>query len=104
MAEGIMTRKLFIRDAARIDLSEIREYYDTLQPGLGGRYAKSVADVFDNVLRFPEMYGVVRRSTRCASVHRFPYLIYYRIDPELITIVSILHSRRSRRQVWKRIP
>jgi plasmid stabilization system protein ParE len=31
---------------------------------------------------------------RCALVRRFPYAVYYRVEPERIVVIAVFHTKR----------
>ena len=49
----------------------------------------------------PQMHEAVIRDVRRSMMRRFPYVVYYRLLPERIEIVAILHGSRSP-AVWMR--
>jgi plasmid stabilization system protein ParE len=69
-------------------------YYEYQAPGLGqdflGKIDAAIADISSNPERWPILGGQTRRRL----VHRFPYGVYYRIEPEEIVIVAIADLRR----------
>ena len=42
----------------------------------------------------PQMYAVVLRDVRRGKLRRFPYLIYYRVLPDRIEVIALLHASR----------
>lgn len=48
----------------------------------------------------PELYAVAVENTRRGKLHRFPYLVYYRVLSDLIEVMGVLHVSRDPR-VWQ---
>ncbi len=42
----------------------------------------------------PSRWPVGDRNTRRVQIHRFPYLIFYRIMEDTIRIIAVAHSKR----------
>ncbi len=88
-----MARLVLSPEAAR-DLERARDWYDLRTPGHGNIFADCAAKSLDSVAQNPELYGVVWGGVRAATVHRHPYLIYYRITPHSVEVLGVLHARR----------
>jgi plasmid stabilization system protein ParE len=48
----------------------------------------------------PELPATIYRDVRRALVRRFPYAIYYRVEPERIAVIAIHHGKRDPRH-WQ---
>jgi plasmid stabilization system protein ParE len=42
----------------------------------------------------------VQGQTRRALVHRFPYAVFYVVDPNLVAVTAVMHGRRDPRR-WQ---
>ena len=87
-------RHLTIRDAARGDIRDAMNWYDSKRTDLGDEFMLAVADALDqieeNPLRFPMYYKDFRR----AITDRFPYKLFYRIEGEDVVVYRALHAAR----------
>jgi len=83
-----------IRRAAELDLAEAQLWYETQRSGLGAEFLSEVSQVFDRLAETPHIYQVVYRDVRRAIVHHFPYLIWYRVVGEVVTVLACSHGRR----------
>jgi plasmid stabilization system protein ParE len=90
-----------LRLEAYDDLEAAYSTYETHRAGLGRRFLAEVRTVRERIGRHPRQYGRVGHNVRAATVRRFPYVIYYKVEPVRVVILAILHGRRSPR-VWKR--
>jgi plasmid stabilization system protein ParE len=48
----------------------------------------------------PEMYAEVMKGIRRGKLRKFPYVVYYRLLPESIEVIAVLHGGRDPR-MWK---
>jgi plasmid stabilization system protein ParE len=92
--------KLIVRPEAEEELIEAIDWYEARSSGLGGDFLRCVDACFQRILRFPEAYPIVHRSTRMAVVRRFPYLVLYRFTGSSIAVVAVFHAKRDPR-IWK---
>jgi plasmid stabilization system protein ParE len=55
---------------------------------------------FGLISRQPTLFPIVHRQARMALPRRFPYLIIYRVFPDFISIVAVIHGKRHPRR-WQ---
>jgi plasmid stabilization system protein ParE len=77
------------------------EWYESQRVGLGAQFLAAVRERLEAIRNFPEASPVVYRAIHRAVVSRFPYLIFYIVRPERITVLAILHHARNP-AVWPR--
>jgi toxin ParE1/3/4 len=80
---------------ARDDLDAIFQEYERLRPGLGARFYTAVDKRIERIEANPRLYAVLYRGVRAAKVHRFPHVIYYRIQPSQVEVIAVQHGRRA---------
>jgi plasmid stabilization system protein ParE len=56
--------------------------------------------VLDGIQRNPELRAVIYRNVRRSLLRRFPYAVYYRIEPDRVAVVAIHHTKRDPRR-WQ---
>lgn len=95
-----MARVLVVRDDARRELVEARDYYDEQRYGYGERFAEAVEAEFALLLRFPEIGRRLRKNVRRRNISRWPYGIVYMLNAHEIVIIAIAHHRR-RPEYWR---
>jgi len=49
----------------------------------------------------PEIFQVIYKDIRRAVVQRFPFVIYYQIEEEIIVVLGIIHASRNPHD-WKK--
>jgi plasmid stabilization system protein ParE len=95
-----MPQRLFLEPEARDDLAEAFTWYERQRPGLGSEFLAEVARVLEVIEHAPERYAIVRGRTRRVLVHRFPYAVFYILDPDLIAVSAVMHGHRDPRR-WQ---
>lgn len=89
-----MSWRVTIRDAAKTDLREARDWYEAQRSMLGDEFLLAIANSLlaleDTPLRWPVYYWGFRKL----FTDRFPYKIFYRIDGESVIVFRILHAAR----------
>ena len=84
------------------DLQKSIDWYNEKQFGLGSRFFKAVKEQISRIMKTP--YGVAVRyeEFRCAKVKGFPYMIHFKIFPEINTIkVTAVFSTHRDPEIWK---
>ena len=95
-----MQPRLLLEPEAKADLAEAFDWYESRRRGLGSEYLAEVARVLESVERNPEAYPIVHGQTRRALVRRFPYAVFYVVDPALVAVTAVMHGRRDPRR-WQ---
>lgn len=98
-----MSYRVRIRHAAEQDLIEAQRWYEQQQIGLAARFhsefSATIRVLADTPLIYPELYRDVRR----AVVHCFPYLVWYRVDDLIVTVLACTHGRTSPERTGRRV-
>ena len=76
------------------DLAGAYGWYAEQREGLGEEFLAAVDATFDAIEQIPAMFSRVHRDVRRANVSRFPYAVFYRIDPGNVVVLTILHTAR----------
>jgi plasmid stabilization system protein ParE len=94
-----------VRPRAEADLVVARDWYEQRRPGLGREFLAAVDDVLVGLQSNPYRCAVYYREFRRALTRRFPYKVFYRIEPDAVVVVRVLHVRRDHtRQLADRSP
>jgi plasmid stabilization system protein ParE len=93
--------KLIVRPEAEAELLQAIDWYESRGRGLGADLLRCVDACLERILRHPEAYPVVHRSTRMAIVRRFPYLVLYRTTEDSISVIAIFHAKRNP-MIWRK--
>jgi plasmid stabilization system protein ParE len=73
--------------------------------GSGPDWAKSflarINASFDAIEQFPGRFAVVHGEVRRAFVSRFPYAVFFQVEPSRVVILTVLHTARDSK-LWPR--
>jgi plasmid stabilization system protein ParE len=92
--------KLSLHPDAEADVAEAIAFYDRRKAGLGSDFLGEVLQAFDRVESAPAAWPLLESPVRRCLVERFPYGVYYRIDPGEIFVLAVMHGRR-RPGAWR---
>ena len=76
---------------ARQDIASAVAWYEQQSPGLGLEFLRCFEAVVVSIQRHPLMYPVVSLDYRRALVRRFPYAIFYEVEPQRIVVYAVFH-------------
>lgn len=88
---------------ARADALEAFAFYEGRRSGLGERFREHVDFAVTKISASPLRYPIVYRDLRRRLVERFPYGILYRVYPELVVVVALLHGRQNPKVLERRV-
>lgn len=89
-----MTYLLRLRPEVVKDLEDAADWYDERKLGLGSEFLRECESAIDRILKRPEQATVAPDGIRSVRIHRFPYVIYYRIDFTTVVVFSIMFGGR----------
>lgn len=97
-----MNLRLVLNPGARLDFDEATDWYHEQDESVKIRFVEAVHSVFVQILRSPLSFPVVHGSNvRQAQVRKFPYTIFYTIQPKRILVYSVFHTSRNP-TIWRR--
>ena len=89
-----MPPRLRLNPEAEADLVEAFAWYEGQRPGLGSEFFAEVAQVLQRIEDAPLQHAVVLEDTRRAIVRRFPYAVFFIVDPDVIAVTAVMHGKR----------
>ena len=89
-----MTLPLIITPEAEEDLADAGAWYERQREGLGERFILCIEAALDQIRRAPAMATEVYPGVRRVVVRKFPYGVFYRVDPDQIAVIAVYHSKR----------
>lgn len=89
-----MMLPLVFQAGVRDEIDEARAWYEKRQRGLGEEFLIEVESVLDRIQRNPESHAPIHLDVRRGRLKRFPYAVYYRIEPKRIAVVAVHHDKR----------
>lgn len=76
------------------DLAGAYGWYEDQRAGLGEEFLGAVDASFNAIREFPEMFAQVHGEVRRAVVSRFPYAVFYRVEPKRVVVLAVLNMAR----------
>ena len=87
---------------AETDLVEILEYLHQHNPSVAEHYATAFYEKCQALARFPEIgRGRPEIAPNLRGTLVKPYVIFYRLDGDVVQILRILHGRRDLRSIMQ---
>jgi hypothetical protein len=83
---------IFLPEAEE-EMLEAASYYQSQADGLGNDYLSEA----------PDAWPILEHDLRRRLVRRFPFSVFYKIDPEEIVIIAVAHQRKKPGYWRKRI-
>jgi toxin ParE1/3/4 len=95
-----MSLPVVLRPEASQDAEEARDYLEAQQASLGQAFLDRLNETLGRIGAMPEMYGVLWRNVRAARLHRFTYVVYYRVHADRVEVLAVMHGSR-RASAWR---
>lgn len=96
-----MTLRIVVTREARADIAEAIAWFRERSPELPERFRLELERVYSRILDYPEIYPIVYKRFRRALLRKFPYSVFYIVDPATLLIVGVVHQARDE-STWKR--
>jgi plasmid stabilization system protein ParE len=90
-------------EAARAELIDAQEWYEAEAPGLGRRFRAEIDSVVRRMADNPRQFPMVFKTLRRARAKKFPYSLFFLIEPDTLLVVACFHSSRDPRHWQKRV-
>lgn len=83
----------FIAEAEQ-DFESILTFYFDTKPEIIPRIEADLAETLDLIAIQPETWAIASAQTRKLQMSHHPYTIFYRIYPDHIAVVAVMHQKR----------
>lgn len=80
--------------AAREEIREAFDFYESRKAGLGQDFGREVARAAHKVRAHPLRWPMIDDRTHKCSTDRFPYALLYRIEGDVIWVIAVMDLRR----------
>ena len=95
-----MTLAVVLRRAARLEFDEAAVWYESRRFGLGSEFVAEIERAIAAASAEPERFPIMHRNIRCVRARRFPYSVFFRVEPKRIVVLAVFHARRDP-LVWR---
>jgi toxin ParE1/3/4 len=85
---------------AKLDVLDITDYYTVISPTLAERFVDELDATLHGLCFQPGVgsrryaHFLADQSLRVWQLDRFPFLLFYRVDGQLLDVLRVLHERR----------
>lgn len=97
-------RQLRFHPQASREFLDAIQYYDSEAPGVGDRFQQEVERSSAEIREFPDAFERAEGDVRRKPLRRFPYSLFYAIEPDRIRILAVAHQRRKPGYWRSRLP
>lgn len=87
-------RTLLVRAQAKAEIAAAFEWYIRRSPTAAARFLHEVDAALARIEESPERHPVIRGRLRRVLLARYPYAVYYKVFPSVISVVGVIHGRR----------
>ena len=77
------------------DLGDAFDWYELQRPLLGEEFLAAVQSTLRAIEQYPELFEVVHGEVRRAIISRFPFAVFYTVEPRRIVVLRVLHTARN---------
>lgn len=79
-------------DACLAEIEEAIQWYANQSPELPERILSELQDAVEKLTPFPAAFHMVADPYRRVLLSKFPYALFFRVDPAEIVIVGFFHQ------------
>ena len=90
-------------EAARAELIDAQDWHEAEAPGLGRRFRAEIDSVVRRMADNPRQFPTVFKTLRRARANKFPYALFFLVEPDALLVVACFHSSRDPRHWQKRL-
>lgn len=90
-----MALAVVFRRRVKHDLQAAFDWYEEQRVGLGEDFLTSVKATFSSIELHPELYPTEHGEVRRAVMSRFPFAVFYLIEPSRSVVLRVLHTARN---------
>ena len=96
------TYKIRINEQALNDIQESTKWYNLQSEGLGFRFQKQIKLQINSLKKDAILYTIRYVNVRCLLIHKFPFMIHYTVNTELllVEVFAVIHTSRNPK-IWE---
>ncbi len=96
-----MSLRIVIAPLARSDITFAVDWYNQKSSPIAEDFKVNLDRTMYRISEHPERYRVVHRDMRRALLSKFPFGVFFRVLPEIIQVVGVLHTSQDP-ALWRR--
>jgi toxin ParE1/3/4 len=97
----VIEYRLVSEPSVDLDVEAAFEWYENERPGLGVEFLDELRGTYKRIAEGPLKYQELRRGIRRALLRRFPYVVYFAIEADIVVVAAVLHAGRDPAE-WQR--
>ena len=86
--------RLRVRKLARAEIQAAFVWYLARSSQAASDFLDAVDDAINSIERAPKRQAIIRGQLRRRLLKGFPYAVYYKLYPRMISVVGVIHGRR----------
>ncbi len=90
-----MKFELRLREVARSDVADAHRYYRKISERLADDFLAAVEEGLSLIRESPERYSMMLGEIRVKRIRRFPYIISFVIEDDVVIVLAVLHGHRN---------
>lgn len=90
---------VFIHEEALNDIQNIINWYNIQLISLGIKFHKQITLQINQLKKTPLIYAVRYENVHCMRIKKFPFLVHYTINENMIQIWAVFHTSRNP-EIW----
>lgn len=102
-ASVALSYSVYVRGAAERDVAAAQKWYEEQQQGLAAEFNIEFNATVDQLAENPLIYAVRYRDIRRALLHRFPFLVWYRVQGSEVTVLAYTHGKADSSKLRSRL-
>ena len=80
--------------AARAELIEAQDWYESKAAGLGRRFRQAIDPLIERMGDNPRQFPTVFKNVRRALLRRFPYSLFFVVEDDALIVIACFHASR----------
>lgn len=95
-------RKVIILKEARNDIKEGKDFYNSIEIGVGDYFVNSILTDIEALQFYSGIHTEIFNLFQSRS-KRFPFSIYYKINNDIVSVIAILDMRQNPKSITNRL-
>jgi toxin ParE1/3/4 len=95
-----MTYRVELLPDAMLDIEEAFLWYQAVSPQLRDSFRAKLEIALQEIQLHSLAFRSFSPKARCRKLKRFPYLVIFSVQKDVISVVAVIHERRNPR-LWK---
>lgn len=92
-----------LTEDAKDDAFQAVKWYDKQKTGLGNLFIEYLNDTLKKIEALPTGYKKIYRQVRQAALKKFPYVVLYKVNRNIITVHAIFHTSQSLKKKLRKL-